>query len=842
MRRISVLCMTLLLACSGGGEPSEPDADNGDITTDAGNKPETRLDAGDSPDAADSPDAGIPPTGTVVGAAGGTVAFGDTVVLKIPPGALAKDVEISISVGSATSVPADVTALTDVFQFEPAGTTFAVPVTVAFAVATAGNINIYWTKAGSSTEFEALDAAPFGVTGVAAQVTHFSLGFVGMPGGTTPDGCSPQEELGKPFLVDSTPVRSVVNMFGWDLDHGAGGQLYLRGVNGGAHEMLVAADGQRFEPLAMTPQTAKGQQVVDGAHDWIYEAVTNGNDVLIHRRRAAGCFEDVGTIPDAAGVDFYDVDAAGDVFGFVILRNQPEHALFGAAGTTWTLKGETPNFDAQSAAIAPSDPQRIYYATDGSHAQVRYSTDGGETFQTSATTIDALGDVAVDPTNPDVVYVTGYGRLWVSTDGGAHFDQDASQPPGNVHTLRITSDQRVWAMTSDNAVSKNVAGLYVRSDGSTTWTEVLGDLPADERGGFGLAIEETTPFHLWRTGVSGIVWQSLDAGATWTSDVSGLPGLSGHPLATDPTDENVFYLWSERGSPASWYRTTDGGHTLTRLSLGDSGVSSMLMVLADGTLLAFSQIFVGDAPHLGQRSTDRGATFTPMTGLPFDTDFGIGIGIIGAGAGQREQYVWPDVDPHVAYYLHGSGDFYRTVDAGVTWATVFNTKGTDGNGNAYTDRVLVDPTVSMRLYAWRRHGGQSADEFLVSTDGGETWAPLAIPDLRNGGCAIDSAGRVWASAVDATTAEQALWTLQPGATAFTPVTTLDSFSGGLPRFFGDAAVVGKQRSTDGGATWTQDNAYLHPTVDLFDQTAFTHRANPKRAFFHRPALRTLLLP
>lgn len=96
--------------------------------------------------------------------------------LVIPAGALTTDATLTVTQATGTAPSGAISA---VFRFGPDGTTFQVPVTVTLPVATGTTAaSIYWTKKGSATEYESLPTDLNGTTAT-AQVTHFSLGFVG---------------------------------------------------------------------------------------------------------------------------------------------------------------------------------------------------------------------------------------------------------------------------------------------------------------------------------------------------------------------------------------------------------------------------------------------------------------------------------------------------------------------------------------------------------------------------------------------------------------------------------------------------------------------------------------
>jgi hypothetical protein len=165
---------------------SELAANAGSSMADAGS---AVADAGSAVVDADSAVAdassGLERATVTVGAAGGTVSAGGA-LLSIPPGALAADTEITMSV-SADPAPAGYAAYSPLYRFEPEGLAFAEPasISIPFAIPAGGDpdnpgsdprlATIFWSRRGASG-FERTAAKIAG--GVAtASVTHFSAGF-----------------------------------------------------------------------------------------------------------------------------------------------------------------------------------------------------------------------------------------------------------------------------------------------------------------------------------------------------------------------------------------------------------------------------------------------------------------------------------------------------------------------------------------------------------------------------------------------------------------------------------------------------------------------------------------
>src|SRR4051812_28431780 len=110
---------------------------------------------------------------------GGTVVLPDSsAALVIPPGAVGSTTMITVSTAtSAAPPPAGTTAVSPVLKFEPDGLVFAKPVLVTFNFrAGAQHPSVYWSNATGG--YDAIGGTVSGST-IAAEVTHFSSGFVG---------------------------------------------------------------------------------------------------------------------------------------------------------------------------------------------------------------------------------------------------------------------------------------------------------------------------------------------------------------------------------------------------------------------------------------------------------------------------------------------------------------------------------------------------------------------------------------------------------------------------------------------------------------------------------------
>ena len=323
------------------------------------------------------------------------------------------------------------------------------------------------------------------------------------------------------------------------------------------------------------------------------------------------------------------VDAVSGVPG------RPNEFYFGAvnggvwksidAGRVWT-----PIFDSQpvasigALAVAPSAPDTIYVGSGESTLRdsmgygngVYKSTDAGKTWtHLGLDETQHIGKIAVDPRNPNVVFVAAIGHLYApnaergvfkSVDGGKTWRKVLfrNNDVGAVDVVINPTNSRViyaclwntrrppwytYAQTNGPG-----GGLFKILDGVTTWTQMTNGLPKEGIGRSGIAVAPSNPRRLYAvvdclvpdpnapapaapTPVAGAgrgsaqappgqggFFRSDDAGATWTR-LSNDPALWGRgwyfeKLAIDPKDPDTVYVPN-----VSVSRTRDGGKTWVAL-------------------------------------------------------------------------------------------------------------------------------------------------------------------------------------------------------------------------------------------------------------------------------------
>jgi len=324
-----------------------------------------------------------------------------------------------------------------------------------------------------------------------------------------------------------------------------------------------------------------------------------------------------GRVPAATGVpgrpnEFYFGSANGGVWKTI------------DAGRVWT-----PVFDSQpvssigAIAVAPSAPDVVYVGTGESTLRdsagfgngVYKSTDGGATWaHLGLENTQHIGKIAIDPRDPNVVFVAAIGHLYApneergvfrSRDGGRSW-QKVLYKDANVGAVEVVIDP-----TNANVVYAGLwntrrppwytyaptngpgGGIFKSIDGGSTWTQLTNGLPAEGIGRTGIAVAPSNPRRVYavvdcllpepgavapppnatpgsgrggppQVPQQGGFFRSDDAGATWTR-LSSDPALWGRgwyfeKVTVDPQNADIVYVPN-----VAVNRSKDGGHTWVAL-------------------------------------------------------------------------------------------------------------------------------------------------------------------------------------------------------------------------------------------------------------------------------------
>ena len=352
-----------------------------------------------------------------------------------------------------------------------------------------------------------------------------------------------------------------------------------------------------------------------------------------------------------------------------------------------------------SLAFDPKDPWTFYVglATGG----VMKTTDNGGSFSPifEHEAVAAIGDVAVAPSDPKVVWVgTGEANdrntvswgagVYKSTDGGGSWTRMGLENTRAIARVVIhpTDPNTVWVCAPGDVWQPGERGLYKTTDGGKTWRKTLGGpAPFETRAGCGdLAIDSSDPNTLYAAlyarqrrpwaftyGVSatdgkdvGGILKSTDGGATWTKLTNGLPTQTGR-IGLTVFRKNPKIVYAVVQSDAGGLSNLDDPYSKAGgvFRSDDAGATWARMSKLDPRPFYFSQIRVD--PENDQRvyvlgymlhvSEDGGRTWRE----------------------DRFKSVHPDnhalaIDPRTPQrmLIGNDGGVYETYDGGAGWAHV----------------------------------------------------------------------------------------------------------------------------------------------------------------------------
>src|SRR5579863_8815491 len=263
-------------------------------------------------------------------------------------------------------------------------------------------------------------------------------------------------------------------------------------------------------------------------------------------------------------------------------------------GTTWTplFDGEG-SYSIGWVTIDPNDSSVVWVGSGESNSQrsVSYgdgiyrSDDGGKDWQNlGLKKSEHIGRIAVDPRDSKVVYVAAEGPLWgpggdrglyKSTDGGKNWKAvltisentgvvDVALDPSNPDMVYAAAYQRrrhVFTLIDGGPES----AIYKSIDAGTTWNKLKSGLPTVDMGRVGLAVSPADPNVVYATVEAadgkGGVFRSNDKGATWERRNEFDEGAMYYArVVVDPKNVDRIFVMS-----VELRESLDGGKTLQKV-------------------------------------------------------------------------------------------------------------------------------------------------------------------------------------------------------------------------------------------------------------------------------------
>ncbi|WP_373523842.1 WD40/YVTN/BNR-like repeat-containing protein [Aquiflexum sp.] len=243
-----------------------------------------------------------------------------------------------------------------------------------------------------------------------------------------------------------------------------------------------------------------------------------------------------------------------------------------------------------------------------------------------------IADIAVNPIHSSTWYVAvGSGGLWKTTNSGTTwtpvFDAQASYSIGTV-ALDPNNPEVVWVGTGENVSGRHVGwgdGVYRSMDGGATWqqmglknSEHIGKILIDPRNAEVVYVAAEGP--LWSSGGERGLYKTKDGGKTWklVLEIDAETGVTDAEF--DPSNPDIIYAAAYQRRRKTWallaggpksgiYKSMDGGESWRRikegLPQGDMGKIGLAVTPADPHLV-FATIEADNGNKGFYRSTDKG--------------------------------------------------------------------------------------------------------------------------------------------------------------------------------------------------------------------------------------------
>lgn len=404
-------------------------------------------------------------------------------------------------------------------------------------------------------------------------------------------------------------------------------------------------------------------------------------------------------------------------------------------GDTWTLLGNgLPEPDEDTGriglAISHSDPEVIYasYTTDeitNVFDALYKSENGGESWsEISNGELAAInssfgwyfGKLAVDPSNPDEVWVLGQSIVRFNTD---------FESWENIEGMHVDHHAMDFSLNNpDLQLAGNDGGAYLSTDGGNSWFH-FENLPITQC--YQMEVDFLQPERLYAG------TQDNNTIRTLTGDLDdyvAILGGDGFHVNVDPTDNDYVYAEFQYGN---LYRSTNGGFSMQPALNGINGSertnwnTPVVLSPVNPSILYYG------AERLYQ-STNRAVSWQAISPDLTDGQHPSGASAYGTITSIASSYQ----DQDILYAGTDDGNVQRTLDGGDTWQMV-----TDGLPDRYVSGLAVHPEDALTCYV-AFSGYRDLDfvsHLFKTTNGGDSWTSVSgdLPDMPINDVLIDLA-------------------------------------------------------------------------------------------------------
>lgn len=425
-------------------------------------------------------------------------------------------------------------------------------------------------------------------------------------------------------------------------------------------------------------------------------------------------------------------------FAPCFLFGQANPALFEKA-LEWRMIGPHRGGRTVGAVGVPQQPNTFYIGVN--NGGVWKTTDAGRTwlpiFDEQPT--GSVGDVAVAPSDPNVLYVaSGEGLqrpdlsvgngVYKSTDGGNSWTNTGLREALQIGGLAIDprDPNRVFAAVLGHPYGPNAErGVYRSANGGKSWERVL--FRDENTGAIQVTIDPNNPAvvyaDLWESrlapwengqwqGEGSGLWKSTDGGNTWRQLTKGLPtpaeGLGRIGFCIAPSDSKCLYATVDAGKNGGIYRSDDAGESWYRTD-PDPRLWGRGSDFAEVKCDPKNADVVYSANVVTWKSTDGGKHWFPFRGAPGGDDY-------------HRIWINPD-DPNIMLLGSDQGAII-TVNGGQTFSSWYN------QPTAQFYHVSTDNDFPYNVYGGQQESG-SVGIASRGHDGQVTfreWRPVGVEE------------------------------------------------------------------------------------------------------------------
>ncbi|HEY8831458.1 MAG TPA: hypothetical protein VIM21_03020 [Gemmatimonadaceae bacterium] len=326
----------------------------------------------------------------------------------------------------------------------------------------------------------------------------------------------------------------------------------------------------------------------------------------------------------------------------------------------------------------------------------------------------SIGDIAVAPSNPNVIYVgTGEGvqrpdlstgdGVYKSTDAGKTWRhlglRDGQQIAGVIVDPR--DENRIFVAVLGHPYGPNTErGVYRSTNGGETFERVL--YKDENTGAIQVSFDPSNPQIVyaalwagrqgpwenasWNGPLSGL-FKSVDGGTTWRQLITGVPtteqGLGRIGFTIAPSDPRRMYATVDAPTLGGIYRSDDAGETWRRTN-DEVRVWGRASDFAEVKVDPRNPDVVYSANTSTYRSSDGGKTFTAIKGAPGGDDY-------------HRIWINPD-NPDIMLFAVDQGATI-TVNGGATWSSWYN------QPTAQFYHVITDNRIPYWVYGGQQESG-----------------------------------------------------------------------------------------------------------------------------------------